>query len=315
MWAVPVVTTQAMPAFAQPYPVKPIRLVLPYPPGGGSDIIARPLAQLMGASMGQQMVVENRGGAGGNIGMDFVAKSPPDGYTLVFAITAQLAVNPSLYPKLPYDLIRDFAPISLLGIAPYLLVTHPTLPVKSVQDLLALARMQPNALTFGSAGNGSGAHLAGAMLNAMANIKTVHVPYKGGGPAMTDLVAGQLQLSYLTFTSSNGFIRAGRLRALCVTTAKRSPALPDLPAIAETVPGYDSAVWYGVLAPAGTPADVIARLNREYLAALRNAELRQRLMTEAFEPIGTSSEQLGDYMKSEIARWAKLVKATGTRID
>lgn len=292
-----------------------MRLVLPYPPGGGSDIIARPLAQLMSASMGQQMIVENRGGAGGNIGMDYVAKSPPDGYTLVFAITAQLAVNPSLYPKLPYDLIRDFTPISLLGIAPYLLVTHPALPVRSVKELVALARAKPEELRFGSAGNGSGAHLAGAMLNSLAGVKTVHIPYKGGGPAMTDLVAGQLQLSYLTYTSSNGFIRAGRLRALGVTTAKRSPVLPDLPAIAESVPGYDSAVWYGVLAPAGTPADIVARLNREFLAALKNAELRQRLIPEAFEPIGTTPEHLGDYMKSEIARWAKLVKATGTKID
>ena len=323
IWALPLVAALATPAFAQTastgsgqvYPSKPIRLVLPYPPGGGSDIIARPLAQLMSASMGQQLVVENRGGAGGNIGMDYVAKSPPDGYTLVFAITAQLAVNPSLYPKLPYDLIRDFTPISLLGVAPYLLVTHPALPVKSVKELVALARAKPEELRFGSAGNGSGAHLAGALLNSLAGVKTVHIPYKGGGPAMTDLVAGQLQLSYLTYTSSNGFIRAGRLRALGVTTAKRSPVLPDLPAIAESVPGYDSAVWYGVLAPAGTPADIIARLNREFLAALKNTELRQRLIPEAFEPIGTTPEHLGEYMKSEIARWAKLVKATGTKID
>jgi tripartite-type tricarboxylate transporter receptor subunit TctC len=316
-WVVPLATVWVTPAQAQAqsYPSKPIRLVIPYPPGGGSDIIARPLTQLMSASMGQQIVVENRGGAGGNIGMDYVAKAPPDGYTMIVGITAQLAVNPSLYPKLPYDLIRDFAPISLLGIAPYVLTVHPTLPVKSVKDLVALARTRPDTLTFGSAGNGSGAHLAGAMLNSLANVKTVHVPYKGGAPAMVDLVAGQLQLSYLTYTSSSGFIRAGRLRALGVTTAKRSPALPDLPAIAETLPDYDSAVWYGVLAPAGTPADIIARLNREFLTALKNAELRQRLMTEAFELIGTSPEELGAYMRSEIARWAKLVKATNTRID
>jgi tripartite-type tricarboxylate transporter receptor subunit TctC len=301
--------------FAQVYPAKPVRLVLPYPPGGGTDVIARPLAQLISASIGQQMVVENRGGAGGNIGMDFVAKSPADGYTLVFAITAQLAVNPSLYPKLSYDLIRDFAPISLLGIAPYVLTVHPALPVKSVRELVALAKAKPDELRFGSGGNGSGAHLAGAMLNSLAGVKMLHVPYKGGGPAMMDLVAGQLQLSYLTYTSSNGFIRSGRLRALGVTTAKRSPALPELPAIADSIAGYDSAVWYGVLAPAGTPADIIARLNREFLAALKNAELRQRLLAEAFEPIGTPPEELGAYMKSEIARWAKLVKATGTRID
>lgn len=302
-------------ATGQGYPVKPIRLVVPYPPGGGSDIVARPLAQLAGASMGQQVVIENRAGAGGNIGMEFVAKSPPDGYTLIWGITAQLAVNPALYPKLNYDLIRDFAPVTLAGIAPYLLVAHPSLPAKSVGELVALARAKPGEVRFGSAGNGSGSHLSGEMLNALARVKTTHIPYRGGAPAMTDLVAGQLQISYLTYTSTNPFIRAGRLRALAVTTVKRSPALPDLPAIAEAVPGYDSAVWYGLLAPAGTPADIIARLNREFLAALKNNEVRQRLMTEAFEPIGSTPEYLGDYMKKEIARWAKLVKETGARID
>ncbi len=317
----------AWPVFAQSYPAKPVRMVIPYPPGGGTDIIARPLAQLMSATMGQPIIIENRGGAGGNIGMESVAKAPPDGYTLIFAITAQLAVNPSLYPKLPYDMVRDFAPIALVGIAPYLLVVHPALPVRSVKELVALARAQPAsqlgsqsasqfiALSYGSAGNGSGSHLAGEMLNMMAGVKSVHIPYKGGAPAMTDLVAGQLQLSYLTFTSTNGFIRAGRLRALGVTTAKRSPALPDLPAIAETVPGYDSAVWYGALVPAGTPPEIIARLNREFNAALKNNELRQRLIPEAFEPLGSTPEHLGDYIKSEIARWARVVKATGMKID
>ncbi len=303
------------PALAQSYPVKPIRLVVPYPPGGGSDIVARPLAQLAGASMGQQVVIDNRAGAGGNIGMELVAKAPPDGYTLVWGITAQLAVNPALYPKLNYDLVRDFAPVSLMGIAPYLLVAHPQLPVKSVAELVALARAHPGDIRYGSAGNGSGSHLAGEMLNSLARIKTTHIPYRGGAPALTDLVAGQLQLSYLTYTSTNSFLRSGRLRALGVTTVKRSPALPDLPAIAEAVPGYDSSVWYGLLAPAATPPEIIARLNREFVAALKNAEVRKRLMTEAFEPLGSTPEYLGDYMKKEIARWAKLVKETGARID
>jgi tripartite-type tricarboxylate transporter receptor subunit TctC len=302
-------------ACAQTYPAKPVRLVVPYPPGGGSDIVARPLAQLVSASMGQQIVIENRAGAGGNIGMELVAKAPPDGYTLIWGITAQLAVNPALYPKLNYDLIRDFAPIALMGIAPYLMVAHPSLPAKSVGELVTLARAHPGEMRFGSAGNGSGSHLAGEMLNSLARIKTVHIPYKGGAPAMTDLVAGQLQLSYLTYTSTSGFIRAGRLRALAVTTAKRSPALPDLPAVSEAVPGYDSSVWYGLLAPAGTPPDIIARLNREFVAALKNTEVRNRLMADAFEPLGTTPEHLGDYMKKEIARWARLVKATNTRID
>ena len=305
----------ALSAQAQSYPSKPVRMVIPYPPGGGTDIVARPLAQLMSASLGQPLVIENRSGANGNIGMEAVAKAPPDGYTLIFAITAQLAVNPSLYPKLPYDMARDYAPISLVGIAPYLLVAHPALPVRSVKELVALARAQPDALRYGTAGNGSCSHLAGEMLNMMAGVKSVHIPYKGGAPALTDLVAGQLQLSYLTYASTNNFIRVGRLRALGVTTAKRSAALPDLPAIAETVPGYDSAVWYGALAPAGTPPDIIARLNREFNAALKNNELRQRLIPEAFEPLGTTPEYLGDYIKSEIARWARVVKATGMKID
>jgi tripartite-type tricarboxylate transporter receptor subunit TctC len=302
-------------AHAQTYPAKPIRLVVPYPPGGGTDIVARTLAQLMTARMGQQVVVENRGGAGGNIGMEAVARSAPDGYTLVFAITAQLAVNPSLFPKLPYDVVRDYTPITLAGIAPYLLVIHPSLPATSVKQLVVLARTAPNELRYGSAGNGSGSHLAGEMLNSLARIKTQHIPYKGGAPALTDLIAGQLQLSYLTYTSTSSFLRSGRLRALGVTTAKRSPVLPDLPAISEAVPGYDSAVWYAALAPAGTPAEIIVRLNREFAAALKTNELRQRLTSEAFESIGSTPEYLGDYMKKEIARWAKLVKETGAHID
>jgi tripartite-type tricarboxylate transporter receptor subunit TctC len=302
-------------SLAQPYPAKPVRVIVPYPPGGGTDIVARTLAQIMTPAMGQQVVVDNRGGANGNIGMEAAARAIPDGYTLVFAITAQLAINPGLYPKLPYDLLRDYAPITLAGIAPYVLVVHPSLPARTVKDMLALARTAPNELRYGSAGNGSGSHLAGEMLNVLARVKTQHIPYKGGAPAMTDLVAGQLQISYLTYTSTNPFIRSGRLRALGVTTAQRSPMLPDLPAIAESVPGYDSAVWYAALAPAGTAPDIIARLNREFLAALKTSELRQRLTVEAFEPIGSTPEHLGGYMRKEIARWGKLVREVGARID
>jgi len=302
-------------ALAQNYPHKPIRLVLPYPPGGGTDIIARPLAQRLTEGLGQQVVVDNRGGAGGNLGMEFAAKAPPDGYTIVFALTAQWAVNPSLYAKLPYDPVRDFTPITLLGTAPYLLVVHPALPAKSVKDLIALAKSKPAQLSFSSSGNGSGAHLAGAMLNAMAGIKTTHIPYKGAGQAMPDLIAGQVQFSYVTYTAAGPFLRTGRLRALGVTTARRSSALSDLPAISEAVPGYDSAVWYGVAAPAGTPADIIARLNAEILRALKQPELNQRLTTEAFEPIVSTPEFFGSYIKSEIARWAKVVKDSAAQVD
>ena len=300
---------------AQSYPNKPIRLVLPYPPGGGTDVIARPLAQKLTENLGQQVIVDNRGGANGNIGMEFVAKSPPDGYTLLFALSAQFAVNPSLYPKLPYDPVRDYAPISLLANAPYLLIVHPSLPVKSVPELLAFVKQRPGQLAYSSAGNGSGAHLAGEMLRSLARVNFVHVPYKGIGLAMPDLIAGQVQLSFVTYTAAGPHVKTGRLRALGVTTAKRSPTLPDLPAIAESVPGYDSAVWYGFAAPAGTPGETVARLNSEVLRVLAAPDFRSRIMLEAVAPIGSTAEEFGSFIRSEIARWAQVVKDSGAKVD
>jgi len=305
----------ALPVLAQSYPSKPIRLVLPYPPGGGTDVIARPLAQKLTEQLGQQVIVDNRGGAGGNIGMEFVAKSPADGYTLLFALTAQYAVNPSLYPKLPYDPVRDYAPISLLANAPYLLVVHPALPAKSVAELVALVKARPGQLSYSSSGNGSGAHLAGEMLRSLARVEIVHVPYKGAGPAMPDLIAGQVQLSFITYTAAGPHIKTGRLRALGVTTAKRSPTLPDLPAIGETVAGYDSAVWYGFAAPAGTPPEIVSKLNTEVLRVLAAPDFRSRITLEAVSPIGSTPEEFGSFMKSEIVRWAKVVKDSGAKVD
>jgi len=305
----------ALPVLAQSYPVKPIRLVLPYPPGGGTDVIARPLAQKLTEQLGQQVIVDNRGGAGGNIGMEFVAKSPADGYTLLFALTAQYAVNLSLYPKLPYDPVRDYAPISLLANAPYLLVVHPALPAKSVAELVALVKARPGQLSYSSSGNGSGAHLAGEMLRSLARVEIVHVPYKGAGPAMPDLIAGQVQLSFITYTAAGPHIKTGRLRALGVTTAKRSPTLPDLPAIGETVAGYDSAVWYGFAAPAGTPLEIVSKLNAEVLRVLAAPDFRSRITLEAVSPIGSTPEEFGSFMKSEIVRWAKVVKDSGAKVD
>jgi len=305
----------ALPVLAQSYPSKPIRLVLPYPPGGGTDVIARPLAQKLTEQLGQQVIVDNRGGAGGNIGMEFVAKSPADGYTLLFALTAQYAVNLSLYPKLPYDPVRDYAPISLLANAPYLLVVHPALPAKSVAELVALVKARPGQLSYSSSGNGSGAHLAGEMLRSLARVEIVHVPYKGAGPAMPDLIAGQVQLSFITYTAAGPHIKTGRLRALGVTTAKRSPTLPDLPAIGETVAGYDSAVWYGFAAPAGTPLEIVSKLNAEVLRVLAAPDFRSRITLEAVSPIGSTPEEFGSFMKSEIVRWAKVVKDSGAKVD
>jgi tripartite-type tricarboxylate transporter receptor subunit TctC len=302
-------------ANAQAYPTRPIRLVVPYPAGGGGDLLARPLAQSLTETLGQQVIVENRGGAGGNLGMELVAKSPPDGYTLALGLTAQYAVNPSLYPKLQYDPVKDFAPVSLLVRNPYVLSVHPTLPARSVKELIALAKARAGQLAFSSAGNGSGAHLCGEIMKTMAGIKIVHVPYKGAAPAMTDLIAGQVQFSFLSWRSSGPHVKSGRLRALGVSTVNRSPALPDMPAIAETLPGYDLPVWYGVAAPAGTPREIIARLNTEILRMLATPDFRQRMEADAAEPIGGTPEQFGDYIRSEIVKYAKVVKESGAKID
>ena len=302
-------------AYAQNYPNKPVRLVLPYPPGGGTDVIARPLAQKLGEYLGQQVIVDNRGGAGGNIGMEFVAKSPPDGYTLVLALSAQFAVNPALYPRLPYDPVKDYAPISLLANAPYLLIVHPSVPAKSVRELITLVKAHPGQLAYSSSGSGSGAHLAGEMFRSLAHVVITHVPYKGAGPAMPDLIAGQVQMSFVTYTASAPHLQSGRLRALGVTTAQRSPALPDLPAIAETLAGYNSAVWYGFAAPAGTPREIVARLNSEVLRVLAAPDFRNRITIAAVAPIGSTPEEFGSFISSEIVRWAKVVKYSGARVD
>jgi len=303
-------------ALAQAYPVKPIRLVLPYPPGGGSDTIGRPLAQKMGEGLGQQVVVENRGGAGGNIGMEAVARSAPDGYTLVFALTAQLAINPGLYPKLPYDPVRDYAPITLLGAGGYILVVHPSLPVKSVKELVALARARPGQIAYSSSGNGSGGHLGVELFNSMAGIRMLHVPYKGGGPALMDMIAGQVQLLFATQLASWPHVQSGRIRALAVSTAKRPASLPDLPTVAEAgIPGYDSGVWYGVLAPAGTPREIVTRLNREVARVLAQPDYRSLLVNNTIEPIGSSPEDFASTIKSEIVKWARVIKDAGVRVD
>ncbi len=297
------------------YPVKPIRFVVPYTPGGGTDLMARALAQRMTESLGQSVIVENRAGAGGNLGMEFVARSSPDGYTIALALTAQYAVNPALYPKLPYDPVKDYAPIMLVARNPYVLIVHPTVPAKSLKELVALAKVRAGQLTFSSSGNGSGAHLSGEMLKTMAGVNMLHIPYKGAGALLPDLIAGQIHLSFVTWSSVGQHAKSGRLRPLGVTTVKRSPALPDLPAIAETLPGYDLPVWYGVVAPAGTPREIVTRLNAEILRVINMPDFKQRIEVDAVEPIGSSPEQLGDYIKSELVKWSKIVRDSGAKVD
>jgi len=304
------------PAWAQTYPTKPIRLVLPYPPGGGSDTIARPLAQRLTESLGQQVVIDNRGGGGGSIGMEHAAKSPADGYTIVMALTAQLAVNPSLFKKLSYDPVKDFAPITLLAQGPYVLAVHPSVPVKNVKELVALARKRPNDLAYASSGNGSGGHLAAELLKSMTGIQMLHVPYKGGGPALVDLISGQVQVLFTTWASGRGHIQSGRIRALAVSTARRPQAIPGLPTVAESgIPGYDAGVWYAVLAPAGTPPAIIDRLNREMAAALERPDYAKLLRDSAIDPVGSTPAELGAYIRSEISKWAKVVREAEVHID
>ena len=297
------------------FPSKPIRLVIPYPPGGGTDTIGRPLAQRLGENLKQQVIFDNRGGAGGNIGMEIVAKAPPDGHTIVFALTAQLAVNPSLFKKLPYDPIKDFEPITLLATGPYILLVHPSLPVKSMKELIALARSKPNQITYASSGNGSGAHLANELLDSMAHVKMVHIPYKGGGPALVDLLAGNVQVFFATYATSKPHIESGRVRPLAVSTAKRLTGL-DIPTVAEAgLPGYDAGVWYAFLAPAGTPKDIVSKLHDGIVRALNHPDIKAVLARAAIEPIGSSPEELTKFMKSEIVKWAKVVKEANVQVD
>jgi len=314
--AVAAASAAATPALAQAYPGKPIRLILPYPPGGGSDTIARPVARKMSENIGQQVIIDNRGGAGGNIGMEATARAAPDGYTIVMGLTAQLAVNPALYQKIPYDPIRDFEPITLLANGAYLLVAHPSLPVKTMKDVIAIAKKRPNEILYASSGNGSGAHLATELLNTMTGIRLVHVPYKGGGPALVDTISGQAQLLFATPIASAGHIGAGRLRAIAVSTTKRVSSMPNVPTVAESgVPGYDSGVWYGMLAPKGTPQNIIARLNEEFRKVLADPGIRDFLTKAGVDPEGSTPDELGKYMRSELAKWAKVVKVANIRLD
>jgi tripartite-type tricarboxylate transporter receptor subunit TctC len=297
------------------FPSKPLRVIVPYPPGGGSDTIVRPLAQRLSENLRQQVVIDNRGGASGNIGMELAAKAPADGHTLVFALTAQLAVNPALFRKIPYDPIKDFEPITLLASGPYVLVVHPSLPVKSLRELIALARAKPGQVVYASSGNGSGGHLANELLNTMAGVKMLHVPYKGGGPALVDLLAGNVQVLFATWASGRPHIESGRIRALAVSTAKRLSGV-DLPTVAEAgLPGYDAGVWYAFLGPAGTPKDVISKLNAEILRVLTHPEYKALLAKAAIEPIGSTPEELARYLKSELVKWAKVVKDANVQVD
>ena len=303
-------------ALAQTYPTKPIRLIVPYPPGGGTDIFARLLGAKLGETLGQQLVIENRAGAAGVLGADAAAKAAPDGYTLVVGQASNLAINPHMMSKLPYDPLKDFAPITLIATSPSLLVVHPSLPARSVKDLVALAKARPGSINYASAGNGSPGHLAAEYFRKVANINLVHIPYKGATPAMLDVIAGQTSLYFTSPIAAQPYVQSGRLRQLAVTSAQRFPPLPDVPAIAEA--GYrdfDMTSWWGLLAPAGVAKEIIARLHAEAVKALTTAEMKERLAGQGAMVVTGTPEQFAAYIKSEIANWGRIVTVSGARMD
>ena len=301
---------------APAYPAKPIRLVVPFPPGGATDILARDVAQKLTEAWGQSVVVDNRPGAGGNIGAELVAKAAPDGYTLLMGTVGTHAINASLYAKMPYDHIKDFAPVILVAGVPNVLVVNPALPVNSVAELIAYAKANPGKLNFASSGNGTSIHLSGELFKVMAGVQMTHVPYKGSAPAVQDLISGQVQLMFDNLPPSLPQIKAGKLRALAVTSTTRAPALPDVPTMAEAgLPGFEASSWFGVLAPAGTPPAIVAKLNAEIAKWLATPEAKERLSKQGANAAGGSPEDFVKHIAAETTKWAKVVKDSGAKID
>ena len=301
-------------AQAQPYPAKPVRLINAFAPGGASDVVARNFAAKLTDYLGRQVTVENRVGAGGNVAAEYVARSPADGYTILMG-TLFLSTNQSLYSKLTWDTQRDFAPISMVTASPLILCVHPSLPVKSTKELIALAKKQPGELNFPSAGNGTSMHLSSELFNMMAGIKTLHVPYKGSGPGVLDLVSGRLHFMLNPMPEPMPFVQAGRLRAIATSTAKRISALPDLPPVADAVPGFETITWQGFVVPAGTPKDIVDRLHKEFVRAVKDPEFAARMRGMGLEIYGTTPAEFAQFMRDENIKWTKVIKATGARVD
>jgi tripartite-type tricarboxylate transporter receptor subunit TctC len=302
-------------AAAADYPTKPVTMIVPQAAGGTNDIVARVLAVELSKSLGQQFIVDNRPGAGGNIGTQIAAKAPNDGYTLLVTITTTHAANPALYKKVPFDSVKDFDPITPIAVVPYVLVVHPSVPAKSVKELIDLAKSKPGQLQYASAGNGTLNHLLGEMLKSMAGIDMVHVPYKGVAPALTDMLGGQVSIGFASMPSVLPYIKAGRLRALGVGSPKRSPTAPEIPAIAETIAGYGSDNWVGLFAIAGTPKEIIAKLHAETLKALNSKEVKEKLAAQGAELVTSTPEQFAAMLKEDLAKWAQIVKASGATVD
>lgn len=303
-------------AWAQTYPSKPIRLVIPFPPGGGTDLFGRVTAARLTQALGQQVIAENRSGAGGTIGTEIVAKSAPDGYTLLLGHTGTLAINPALYKKIPYDPLRDFLPISLVAYSPLVLVVHPSLPAKSVKELIGLAKKRPGQINYASGGNGTGTHLSAELFKTMAGVEIVHVPYKGSGPAVIALLSGESPMLFTPVPAAAAHAKSGRLRALGVTGSTRVSALPGIPTVAEAgLPGYESSLRFGVLAPTGSPQDVIKTLNDAIVRTMGSPEVKEQLANEGAQPLVSTPQEFRSVIQDEIKKWAAVVKASGARVD
>jgi tripartite-type tricarboxylate transporter receptor subunit TctC len=302
-------------AWAQSYPDKPIRLVVPWPPGGSVDIVGRLIGVKLGQTLGQTIVIDNRSGASGNIGMDAVAKSRPDGYTLVLN-TIPIATNPGLFSQMPFDVIKDFTPIALIAKMPHVLIATQALPVNTMRELIALAKTQPDKLTYSSAGNGSTFHMAGELFKHLSNTAIVHVPYRGGGPALTDAISGQVNISFPSLVAAVPFVKAGKVKVLAVTSASRSALLPDVPTIAEAgLPGYEFTSWFMLLAPAGTPRDIVMKVNQAVTDAMKSPELAERFAKEGTEIVSGSPEQAAAFLNVELAQWSRIIKERGIKSD
>jgi len=296
------------------YPHKAVRIIVGYPPGGPTDLIARIVAQKLSESWSQPVIVDNRPGASGIIGAELTVKAAPDGYTFLM-VPVTFAVTPSLFSKMPYDAVRDLAPVAQVASSPFILVVHPTLPVKNIKDLMTIAKSRPGQINYASASAGGMPHLAGELFNTMANVKMVHIPYKGAAPATTDLLSGQVSLMFNNMLSAMPHIKSSRLRAVAVTSSKRSAAIPQLPTIAETIPNYEASGWYGAFAPANTPRDLLLKVNQEMSRAMKLPEVIQRLSGDGVEAVSSTPEQFGLYLRSEMSKWAKVVVASGAKPD
>jgi tripartite-type tricarboxylate transporter receptor subunit TctC len=305
----------AFPAWAE-FPDRPLKIIVPYPPGGTTDLLARALAPRLSERLKQSVIVENRAGAGGTIGANMVAKSPADGYTLVFGSIASHGILPVLMQPAPYDALKDFAPVSLVASTPNVLIANPAAPFRTVAEMLAMARLKPGSVNFGSTSLGGSPHMSGELLKTLAQVDLLHVPYKGGGPMLIDLIGGQIQTGFDNLPSSINHIRSGRVRALAVTTAKRWPGAPDIPTMAEAgVPGYESSAWFGLLAPAGTPQTVVDLLQRQVASILATPEVKKVFIEQGAEPVGSQPGEFASLIASELQKWAKVAKTSGVKLD